>query len=372
MWAWSASHGLWILVACGIVLFILLFARVQIQNLARRKAHPWQQKRISMVNLIILVVGVVVLLIAILSLASLFLAQDGSSVLWTPQQIQTWLLEHGVVIVVIMVVSYLVYRFIGFLIPEVIERSIQVRAKEGRAREEVNKRAKTLSGIFSSALGAIIAIVAVFMILSELGIDIAPLLAGAGVVGIAVGFGAQSLVKDIFSGIFIILEDQYGKGDVVQIAGISGLVEDINLRRTILRDQDGAVHSVPNGEVRVASNYTKDFGRVNLSISVAYGEDLDRVIAVLNRIGKELGEDAVFGRLITVAPQVLYVEKLGDSGIDIKIKGETKPSQQWAVTGELRKRIKKTFDAEGIEIPWPHIKLYYGQNPGDKPGDNPK
>jgi small conductance mechanosensitive channel len=186
------------------------------------------------------------------------------------------------------------------------------------------------------------------------------MIAGVGVVGIAIGFGAQSLVKDIIAGLFILLENQYRRGDVVKIADTSGLVEDINLRRTLLRDLDGIVHSVPNGEIRVASNLTKGYSRVNLNISVGYNEDLDRAIAVINRVGKELAEDPAWSAQILKPPQVLRVDNLGDSGIDIKVTGDTKPIQQWAIMGELRLRIKKAFDREGIEIPWPHTKVYFG------------
>jgi small conductance mechanosensitive channel len=189
------------------------------------------------------------------------------------------------------------------------------------------------------------------------------MLAGLGIVGIAVGFGAQGLIRDIFSGIFILLEDQYRIGDVVNVAGIGGLVEEINLRRTVLRDLDGIVHSIPNGEIKVASNFTKGYSRVNLNISVAYGEDLDHVIEVINRVCKEMAEDPKWSTDFVSMPQVLRVDKLGDSGIDIKILGDTKPIRQWDIMGELRLRLKRTFDEEGIEIPWPHTKVYFGNSP---------
>ena len=234
------------------------------------------------------------------------------------------------------------------------------RQRTGQTEVDIQKRVDTLSGVIVTSGQVLIIIVATFMILSELGINIAPVLAGVGVVGIAIGFGAQSLVKDIIAGIFIVAENQYRVGDVVKIADIGGLVEEINLRRTVLRDLDGIVHVVPNGEIRVASNLTKDWSRVNLNISVAYGEDLDRVIAVINRVGKELTEDPVWAPLILKAPQALRVDNLGDSGIEIKILGDTQPIKQWDVMGELRKRLKKAFDEEGIEIPWPHTKVYFG------------
>jgi len=214
--------------------------------------------------------------------------------------------------------------------------------------------------VLVASLQAIIIAVIFFMMLSDIGLNIAPMIAGVGVVGIAIGFGAQSLVKDIISGLFILLENQYRKGDVVKIADTSGLVEDINLRRTLLRDLDGIVHSVPNGEIAVSSNFTRGYSRVNLNISVGYNEDLDRAIAVINRVGKELAEDPAWSAQILKPPQVLRVDNLGDSGIDIKVVGDTKPIQQWAIMGELRLRIKKAFDQEEIEIPWPHTKVYFG------------
>jgi small conductance mechanosensitive channel len=209
----------------------------------------------------------------------------------------------------------------------------------------------------------IVILVFAFMLLSELGINIAPILAGVGIVGIAIGFGAQSLVKDIIAGLFILIENQYRKGDVVKIADVSGLVEDISLRRTVLRDMDGVVHVVPNGEIRVASNLTKEWSRVNMNISVAYNTDLSHAIAVISRVGEELAKDPQWAPFILTPPKALRIDNLGDSGIEIKILGDTKPIKQWDVMGELRLRLKKAFDEEGIEIPWPHTKVYFGDMP---------
>ena len=192
---------------------------------------------------------------------------------------------------------------------------------------------------------------------------ITPILTATGVVGVALGFGAQSLVKDVLAGLFIIMENQYRKGDVVKIADVSGVVEDISLRRTILRDLDGINHIVPNGEIRVASNFTKQWSRANLNISVSYDTDLDKAMAVINRVGKELAEDPQWASAILTPPKAIRVDKLGDSGIEIKILGDTKPIRQWDVMGELRLRLKKEFDKEGIEIPWPHTKVYFGNTP---------
>jgi small conductance mechanosensitive channel len=281
--------------------------------------------------------------------------------------VTAWLGEHGWRIIFIILVALMVIIALGELTPRLVVRSLSRRT--GELDEEVSKRGNTLSRVLTSAGQIFVIFVAIFTILSELKINIAPILASAGVVGIAIGFGAQSLIKDLIAGLFIVLENQYRVGDVVKISDVAGLVEDVNLRRTVLRDLDGIVHIVPNGEIRVASNYTKDWSRVNLNISVAYGEDLDRVIPIINRVGKELAADPEWAPLILNAPQVLRVDNLGDSGIDIKILGETKPIRQWDVTGELRKRLKKAFDAEGIEIPWPHTKVYFGNAPPYPEGD---
>ncbi len=186
-------------------------------------------------------------------------------------------------------------------------------------------------------------------------------LAGLGIVGIAVGFGAQSLVRDFIGGIFILMENQFSVGDWVQVAGVSGMVEEINLRRTVLRDLDGTVHSIPNGRITVASNYTKEWARVNMNISVGYGEDLDHVMEVLNRIGQEMTEDPYWGSIMLSPVRALRVDNFGDSGIDIRLLGDTKQMKQWEIMGELRRRIKRVFDEEGIEIPWPHTKVYFGE-----------
>ncbi|MFC1924132.1 mechanosensitive ion channel family protein [Chloroflexota bacterium] len=271
-----------------------------------------------------------------------------------------WLTEQGWKVLLVLAVSVAIYFILRHLVPVVLRRVVpyQMRTKD---KDEIDQRIHTLSTVIVSTLMIIIGIVAIFTILAQIGVNIAPALLGFGVVGLAVGFGAQSLVKDIISGLFILLENQYGVGDVVKIAGIIGVVEQMNLRRTVLRDLDGIVHSVPNGEIAVASNYTMEWSRVNLDISVGYGENLDRVIEVINRVGDEMFQETYWGSLMLTPPKVLRVNSLGDSGIDIKILGDTKPIKQWEIMGELRKRIKRVFDEEGIEIPWPHTKVYFGE-----------
>ncbi len=276
--------------------------------------------------------------------------------------VKSWLRHPGPQLALLGGVGLALVLLATAAIPKVIREAV-TRSRGDQTDEEVNKRADTLSGVLVASLQAVIIAVVVFMMLSEIGLNISPIIAGVGVVGIAIGFGAQSLVKDLIAGLFIILENQYRKGDVVKIADTSGLVEEINLRRTLLRDMDGVVHSVPNGEIRVASNYTKEWSRVNMNISVSYDTDLKHAIEVINRVGKELAEDPDWMGAILTPPRALRVDNLGDSGIDIKILGETKPMRQWDVMGELRLRLKKAFDVEGIDIPYPHTKVYFGNAP---------
>ncbi|MEN8613963.1 mechanosensitive ion channel family protein [Dehalogenimonas sp. THU2] len=270
-----------------------------------------------------------------------------------------WMGDHGLTILLITAGSLFFYNIVKVFVTRVVQRYIDFRKRSHHDKEEDVRRVKTLTGMVVGTLGAVITAMAVFMILSELSVNIGPLIASAGVAGVAIGFGAQSLIKDALNGLFIVLEDQFNNGDIVKMAGISGLVEDFNLRRTVLRDLDGIVHIVPNGQILTVSNYTREWARVNLNVPVAYSTDLDKAIAVINRVGLELSKANEFCPMIISAPQVLRVDKFADSGIEIKILGDVKPMKQWQVTGELRRRLKYAFDAEGIEIPFPHTKLFF-------------
>ena len=199
------------------------------------------------------------------------------------------------------------------------------------------------------------------MILGEVGIEIGPIIAAAGVVGLAVGFGAQSLVKDIISGFFILLEDQIRVGDVVQIAGKGGLVEKVNLKMTILRDLAGNVHYVPNGTIDVVTNMTKDFSRYVFDIGVAYREDVDEVIEVIKQVDESLRNDPAFEKDILEPIEILGLDQFADSAVVIKARTTTKPIKQWSVAREFNRRLKKAFDEQDIEIPFPHVTLYAGQ-----------
>jgi len=276
-----------------------------------------------------------------------------------------WLIEHGIRILIIAVVTAALWFALNKFLPPIMGRLMTTT--KGESKEGIKKRKDTLVGILGGIGRVFIVTVAIMMVLDEVGVPIASVLVGLGIAGVAIGFGAQYLIRDLIAGIFIIMENQYRVGDVARVADIAGLVEQVTLRKTVLRDLDGIVHHVPNGEIRVASNFTRRFSRVNLNISVAYDTDLDHAISVINRVGQELAEDEKWRKVIKTPPQVLRVDNLGDSGIDIKILGDVKPIEQWGVMGELRLRLKKAFDAEGIEIPWPHTKVYFGNPLPDLP-----
>ncbi len=239
---------------------------------------------------------------------------------------------------------------------------------------EREKRIRTVQSLAVRIGAVVIVIVITLMILSVFGIQIAPALAGLGVVGIAVGLGAQTLVKDWLAGIFILTENQFSRGDIVKIGGVAGVVEEFSLRRTVLRDLDGIVHTVPNGSISVASNLTRLWANVNLNVQISYESDLDAAVEVLDRLGEELAGDETWGPKILEAPRVLRVDELADSGVTLKILGKVRPAEQWGVAGELRRRILARFGQARIEIPYPHRTIIQrvagnGSEAGEAGGD---
>ncbi len=272
------------------------------------------------------------------------------------QSITPWLLDHGIRIVAVLLIAVVLRRFGGVFIEKTVRRLVV--SNSFQTPEAERKREDTLIRIFDTSMVVLIWTLAALMVLQEAGTDIAPLLAAAGVAGLAFGFGGQYLIRDLISGLFIIMENQYRIGDVVCIDDACGLVEDISMRMTTLRDLDGVVHHVPHGSITKVSNLSKGFARVNLDVGISYAANLEHVIAVVNKVGKDLSEDATWKDAIMEAPQFLRVVDFGDSAIMIKILGKTQPLKQWDVTGELRKRIKLAFDAEGIEIPFPQRVIH--------------
>lgn len=261
----------------------------------------------------------------------------------------------------------LVLMVAGIVLTKIITTKILKRQQKGKD-EEFKKRTDTLSAIITKALSIAIVIVAVITILSELEIPIGPVLGAAGIIGVALGFGAQHLVKDVISGFFILLDDQIRIGDVVQIAGKGGLVEKINLRMTILRDLAGNVHFVRNGEINVVTNMTKEYSRYVFDIGVAYRENVDEVIEVIKQVDEQMRNDSQFAEDILEPIEILGLDQFADSAVVIKARTTTKPIKQWAVGREFNRRLKMAFDEKDIEIPFPHLTLYPGQ---DKTGQSP-
>lgn len=275
--------------------------------------------------------------------------------------VTNWLITNGSRIAVIIIGSLLAIWIIRIVIGR-SKRKLVLPDKYGVERA---KRTETLSRLVETTLSVVILTGALLMILKQVGIEIGPLLAGAGVVGLAIGFGAQSLVKDVIGGFFILLENHMNVGDVVKISGVAGLVESINLRVTVLRDLEGKVHVVPNGEIGVVTNMTKEWSRAVLEIGVAYKEDVDEVIEVLEEVGEGMRRDEIFGKLILEPMEVLGLDSFGDSSVNIKVMMKTRPIEQWKIAREFRKRVKKAFDEKGIEIPFPHRTVYIGEAPSE-------
>jgi len=269
------------------------------------------------------------------------------------ENIVPWLINHGLKIIIIGIIAYILIRVLKAFIDKAVR--LAVVQEPGTSKESEKKREDTLIQIFATTSRIIILIISMLMILQEIGIQIAPILAGAGIVGLAVGFGGQYLIRDIISGLFIILENQFRMGDVVRINDTAGLVEDITLRKTTLRDIDGIVHHIPHGEITKVSNLSKGFARVNLNVGIGYGSNIEKVIEVVNRIGNQMAEEPEWKESILKAPQFLRVDDLADSSVIIKILGDTVPHKQWDIMGELRKRILIEFNKAGIEIPFPQV-----------------
>ena len=271
-------------------------------------------------------------------------------------------------IVLILVVTVVAIRLARLSVRGLVKALLDREASEGTAQElsavELKKRMDTLDSLGGRTLQSFIVVIAGLMILGQLGLDIGPAIAGLGVVGIAVGFGAQSLVKDYLNGALILIENQFGKGDVIRAAGVAGAVEDFTLRRTTLRDLDGVVHTIPNGEIRVASNLTRVWARINQDVTVAYGTDIDKAIEVVDNVGREMAGDPAWKRRVLEAPRVERVEALSEYGVTLKILGTVRAADQWAAGGDFRKRLLGAFKTHGIEIPRPQ-RVVLARDPRD-------
>ena len=283
----------------------------------------------------------------------------------------TWLASETGRTVIATLASIVAIALIAVIVLEVASTLVDrylTQVDETGALVERSQRARTLLPLARNALRSVVGVIAALMILSEIGIDIAPVLAGVGVAGLAIGFGAQTLVRDIITGLFILLEDSVAVGDVVTAGGHTGTVEAITIRTIRMRDLQGHVHTVPFSSVDTVSNMTKEFSYYLIDMGVAYREDYDEVVAVMREVGADLQQDPKFGPNMLEALEIMGLNSFGDSAVIVRARLKTRPLTQWATGREYNRRLKAAFDARGIEIPFPHTTIYFGE---DKQGQAP-
>jgi small conductance mechanosensitive channel len=263
----------------------------------------------------------------------------------------------------VVAVRILIIVIVALVLMRVMDRLVRLfreRITRGMDDLEQVKRAQTLGRVFRYLAAVVITVIAGAEILHELGVSLAPILGAAGVAGLAVGFGAQSLVKDYFTGFFILLENQLRQGDVAEVAGKAGLVEEVTLRYVRLRDYDGHVHFVPNNLITTVTNMGKEHARSVVDVGVAYREDVDQTLMIMRDVAEQMREDPVFGPTIMDEAEIVGVERWGDSAVILRLRFMVRPLEQWSVRREYLRRLKNRFDAEGIEIPFPHLTVYAG------------
>jgi small conductance mechanosensitive channel len=349
----SITAGATLVLAFGVAEVVARLARLALTR-ALRSTDP-ERLRDVLRRPVRVVRGLTLLLmLAVLAVPAIEIAGQDTSIDLHPDMLVEWLLKSGVRIVLIVTLAWLLQRVVSAVVSRLEYEASHASSAQG---QEQAKRIRTLGNLVEYVVGFGVTGVATLMVMHELNINIAPVLAGAGIVGLAVGFGAQSIVKDFFSGFFLILEDQVRVGDVAVVNGVGGSVELITLRTITLRDIEGTVHVFPNGSITTLANRTKDYSFAVLDVGVAYSEDVDRVTAVLREVGGELKADPAFAPVMLEPLEVLGVDRLADSAVVIKVRAKTVPQKQWEVARELRRRIKNRFDAEGIEIPFPQMAL---------------
>lgn len=278
------------------------------------------------------------------------------------KDIQLQALAVGAVrIALTLVLAWIATIVLKKLLKKMKEHILEKSRFAGELTEEASRRAETLTHLIGQALMIALWTIITLTVIKELGVEIGPILASAGILGLAVGFGAQNLVRDVISGFFFLLEDQVRVGDIAVVNGKAGLVEQINFRTIVLRDLEGVVHVFPNGTVTSLSNMTKTWSGYIFDLGVAYKEDTDRVVKVITQVGEDLMTDETYGQMMLEPLEIFGVDKLDDSAVVIKGRIKTKPLQQWFVGREFLRRIKYAFDAHGIEIPFPHHTVYFGE-----------
>jgi small-conductance mechanosensitive channel len=277
-------------------------------------------------------------------------------------QTVTWLISTLPSLLIIAILAFILLKVTNLFLRRI--KPIMLKHMESGSdldNRELEKRLDTLLGILRSIIKVIIWVMVGMLVLRKIGIDIAPIIAGAGIVGLAVGFGAQELVRDLIAGFFMLLENQIREGDVAIVNGTGGLVEHVGMRTIVLRDLSGVVHVFQNGKVNTLSNMTKNWSGMVFDIGVAYKEDTDKVAEVIQQVAEELRADPDFRDKILEPIEIFGVDGFGDSAVIMKARFKTVPIEQWAVGREYRRRLKKAFDEQGIEIPFPHRTIYWGE-----------
>ena len=273
-----------------------------------------------------------------------------------------WVSLGGAATTLLRVTLIIVAAWVLIAVLQRAIRTLRERIASRMDDRESTKRAETLGRVFRYLATVVVSLIAGMLVLAEIGVSVAPILGAAGVVGLAIGFGAQSLAKDFFTGFFILLENQIRQGDVVKLGDHAGLVEGMTLRYVQLRDYDGNVHYVPNGQISTVINMTRGFSNAVMDIGVAYRENIDEVMAVMRKVAEQLEQDPDFQQKILTEMEIAGVESLTDSAVIIRCRFRTLPLEQWGVKREYLRRVKAAFDEHGIEIPYPHMTVYAGQD----------
>jgi moderate conductance mechanosensitive channel len=358
------ANALEITLALSVAATLAVAAALAIGRVARRllnvvgredlAAQPLARRTLRVAHVLTFLVVFVVLAFPALDLAGL-----SPGVGLNSEDLGQWAARTGLRIVALLLLAFVLVRVITIVISRA---EMDLSMGTGLDALERRKRAQTLASLARRVVTGLIWATAILIVLRELDVDITPVLAGAGIVGLAVGFGAQTLVRDIITGFFLIIEDQVRVGDVAIVNGTGGLVEQINLRTIVLRDMEGVVHTFPNGEIKTLANRTKDYAFYVIDLGFEYGEDADRVVAVVKEASASLLADPQFAPSILEPVEVLGVDDFRDSAVILKFRIKTIPLKQWEVGRELRRRIKRLMDRDGIRIPFPQLQVHVASN----------
>ena len=364
---WFIDKGIWLILIgiAGIigvwVISYLIFKGLKLLGAdPDRISDPNSQKLVNNIkNIFVILVAFVVAGIpsffGILSVLNI--GESDAGLDWAIGASYQLIVSNGIPILIVIILAYISLRIAGTIMPNLIKLYLNTGTRVGEHSSENEKRVETFAIVIRSVLRIFVVLIAVLTILSILGVPVTSLVAGISILGIAVGLGSQSLVKDVIQGMLIIAENQLRKGDIVRIKGRAGLVEDLNLRRILIRDLDGALHIIPNGSTDIITNLTSQWSRVNIEINVSYEEDLEKAIKTLNDIGDKVDNDQNIGRFIKEKPRVWTITSFSDSGVRLKFVGVTQPGKQWEVRTQVIREIKIAFDDEGIKIPYNQIRV---------------